>query len=147
MTAKKYLQTIKRYDDSIAHEIEILNDMRRKVSLISGIDYAKDRVQSSPASGNVQIEAIVDMENNIIRMIEEQTRIKLKIIDEIQTLSNPMYVEILIRRYVELKSFEEISCNMNYSYYYTIHLHGEALNALDKMLKEKDNESVNRNAS
>lgn len=131
MTAKKYLQTIKRYDDSIAHEIEILNDMREKVSLIGGIDYAKDRVQTSPTSGNVQIESIVDMENNIIRMIEEQTQIKLKIINEIQTLSNPMYVEILIRRYVELKSFERIACDLGYVYNYICNLHGEALIAFE----------------
>lgn len=129
MTAKKYLQTIRKYDESIAHGIEILNDMRKKVSLISGIDYAKDRVMTSPTTGNAQIESIVDMENNIIRMVEEQTRIKLKMIDEIQTLSNPMYVEILIRRYVELKSFERIACEMGYVYNYVCNLHGEALEA------------------
>lgn len=146
MTAKEYLKTIKRYDDSIAKKIEILNDMRNKISLIGGIDYSKERVQTSPTTGNVQIESVVDMENDILSMIEEQTRIKLKIIDDIQKLPNPLHVDVLIRRYVDMKSFEEISCSMNYSYYYTIHLHGEALSALDRILKEERNESIDRNA-
>ena len=125
--AKEYLMQIKRMDVRIGQRITELNQMRERLSLIAGIDYAKDRVQTSPASGNKQVEDIVDYERDIINMINRETELKHKIIGEIQTLDNPIYVDILFRRYVECLSFERIACDMGYVYNYVCNLHGEAL--------------------
>ena len=132
--AKEYLMQIKRMDVRIGQRITELNQMRERLSLIAGIDYAKDRVQTSPASGNKQVEDIVDYERDIINMINRETELKHKIIGEIQTLDNPIYVDILFRRYVECNSFEKIAYDMGYAYNYVCTLHGNALKEFEEVV-------------
>ena len=132
MRAKDYLDQIHKMDVRVGQRITELSQMRERLSLIEGIDYSKDRVQSSPTSGNKQIEAIVDCEAEIIKLIEEETQLKHKIIGEIQQLENPLYVDLLFRRYVECLSFERIACDMGYVYNYVCNLHGEALKEFEK---------------
>ena len=133
-TAKEYLSKIRKLDIQVAQRITELNQMRERLSIITGIDYSKDRVQTMPSTGNKQIEAIVDMENEILRLVQEETETKHKIIGEIQQLENPIYVDILFRRYVECHSFEKISCDMGYVYNYVCNLHGEALEDFAKQV-------------
>ena len=131
-TAKNYLSQILKMDIRVGQRITELNQMRERLSIITGIDYSKDRIQTMPSTGNKQIEAIVDMENEIIELVQEETQLKHKIIGEIQQLENPIYVDILFRRYVECHSFERISCDMGYAYNYACNLHGEALKVFEK---------------
>lgn len=134
MTAKEYLSQIHKTDIKIGQRITELQQMYDRISILSGIDYSKDRVQSSPETGNKQIEALVDLENDIKRMVEKESELKHRIIGEIQQLENPLYVDILFRRYVDCQSFERIACDMNYAYNYVCTLHGEALKEFDKVL-------------
>ena len=134
MRAKDYLGQIRKTDMCIAQRITELNQMRERLSVLQGIDYAKDRVQSAPESGNKQIEEIVDCELDIMRMVREETTLKHKIIGEIQTLDNPIYVDILFRRYVDCSSFERIACDMGYVYNYVCTLHGKALDEFERVV-------------
>lgn len=132
MTAKEYLRQIEIIDMKVSQKIEELNQMRDKVTLMSGIDYSRDRVQTTPTTGNKQIEALVDFEAKVWRMVEEETYFRNEIVNQIQTLTNPLYVDILYRRYVQLHSLERIACDMNYSYKYICNVHGKALQAFQK---------------
>ena len=136
MRAKDYLSQIHRADVRIAERWSELNQMRERLSIIQGIDYSKDRVQSTPEAGNKQIEAIVDCEADIMRLIQEETKLRHRIIGEIQTLDNPVYVDLLFRRYVECSSFERIACDMGYVYNYVCNLHGKALDSFEKNVLE-----------
>ena len=127
MRAKDYLDQIHRIDIRVGQRITELNEMRARMTLIEGIDYSKDRIQNTPTSGNKQVEEIVDLEAEIIRLVETEARLKHKIIGEIQKLENPIYVDLLFRRYVECQPFERIACDMGYVYNYVCNLHGEAL--------------------
>ena len=131
MRAKDYLNQIKLLDIKIGQRITELNQMRDRISLIAGIDYSKDRIQTSPEAGNRQIEAMVDFENELLGMIQKERDLKHTIIGQIQQLENPIYVDILFRRYVECQSFERIASDMSYAYHYVCTLHGDALNAFD----------------
>lgn len=136
MRAKDYLSQIHIADVRIGERITELNQMRERLSILQGIDYAKDHVQASPESGNRQVEEIVDCEADIKRMISEEIKMKHRIISEIQMLENPIYVDLLFRRYIEFRSFERIACDMGYVYNYVCNLHGKALEAFeDKVLK------------
>ena len=132
MKAKEYLDQIHKMDVRVGQRITELNQMRERLSILTGIDYSKDRIQTMPSTGNKQIEAIVDMENEIVELIEEETQLKHKVIGEIQQLENPIYVDLLFRRYVECHSFERIACDMGYVYNYVCNLHGEALKEFEK---------------
>ena len=131
MRAKEYLSQIQLADIKIGERITELNQMRERLSILQGIDYAKDHIQASPESGNRQVEEIVDCEADIRRMISEETNLKHRIIGEIQMLDNPIYVDLLFRRYIEFRSFERIACDMGYVYNYVCNLHGKALEAFE----------------
>lgn len=137
MKAKDYLNQIRLMDIALGNYITELEQMKDRISLVTGIDYSKDRIQSSPESGNKQIEELVDFENMILDKIKAETDLRHKIIEQIQMLSNPTYVEILSRRYIECSSFEQIACRMGYAYNYVCTLHGEALKEFDRVVSEK----------
>lgn len=135
MRAKDYLGQIKKLDMRIGQRITELQQMRDRLSVMTGIDYSRDKIQATPSSGNKQIEELVDFENGIIQMINEETKLKHRIIAEIQILDNALYADILFRRYVECLSFERIACDMGYAYNYVCTVHGNALKAFeDKVL-------------
>lgn len=134
MKAKEYLNQIRLLDIRIGQRIEELEEMRQKISILTGIDYSKEKIQVTPTAGNKQIEELVDMENVVLDMIHRQTKLKHKVIGEIQGLSNPIYVDLLFRRYVDCHSFERIACDMGYAYNYVCTLHGEALKEFDKQV-------------
>ena len=135
MSAKEYLSQIRKLDMRIGQRITELQQMRDRLSVMTGIDYSKDKIQVTPSSGNKQIEELVDFENGILQMINEETKLKHRIIAEIQILDNALYADILFRRYVECLSFERIACDMGYAYNYVCTVHGNALKAFeDKVL-------------
>ena len=135
MRAKDDWGQNKKLDMRIGQRITELQQMRDRLSVMTGIDYSRDKIQATPSSGNKQIEELVDFENGILQMINEETKLKHRIIAEIQILDNALYADILFRRYVECLSFERIACDMGYAYNYVCTVHGNALKAFeDKVL-------------
>ena len=135
MKAKDYLGQIKTLDIKIQQRIEERKEMREKISILLGIDYSKDRIQTMPTSGNKQIEDLVDLENSLYILIRKEADLKHKIIGEIQELDNPVYIDLLYKRYVKFNKLRDIAEDMGYAYYYVCTLHGEALNEFqDKVL-------------
>ena len=59
--------------------------------------------------------------------------LKHKVINQIQSLDNRSYAEILYKRYIEFKRLELIAVELGYSYNRIRHLHGEALKYFDKL--------------
>ena len=137
MTAKQYLQQIHMMDIRIGQRITQLEQMRARVHIMGSFDYSKDRIQTSAETGNRQIENIVDPEAEIKRLIEQEQDAKHNGGGEIQQLESANYVEILYRRYVEMQSFEQISCSLNYAYHYVCTLHGEALKTFEEQVLNK----------
>ena len=135
MKAKEYLSQIKLLDIKVGQRIEEFNEMRARISILTGIDYSKDRIQVTPTAGNKQIEDMVDFEKKLYALIKKERDLKHKIIGQIQELENPIYVDLLFRRYIEFNSFEKIACDMGYAYNYVCTLHGEALKEFDKVMK------------
>lgn len=114
--------TIKMYQKM--DELDSLKAAAENVS--AGI--GSERVQTSPKDRMPDdISRIVDLESEIQKDIQELLILKNKIINEIQGLSNPVYIEILYKRYVEYKQFEEIAIEINYSYRQVLRIHGFAL--------------------
>lgn len=61
---------------------------------------------------------------------------KLYVLDLIATMDNADYQAVLIKRYFERLSWEDIISQINYSRRYTFTLHGRALEELDKRLSD-----------
>ena len=135
MKAKDYLKHLKYLDTSINQKIQELADLRLKAISPTGIDYSKEHIKTSvdgEAPFVKTVYKIIELENEINDEINKFVEEKHKIINQIQGLKDTRYVEILFKRYVEFKTLETISVEMNYTYQYTRELHGYALQLFQK---------------
>lgn len=143
MKAKEYLQQLQRLDTVINQKIKEVHDLRLQAQSTGGIDYSKERVQTSPSGDAPFVKPIcriIDLEAEINAEIDRFVDEKHKIINQIQDLKNSDYIRLLFKRYVEFKSLERICVEMNFSYDYIKHLHGYALKDFeDKILNTTPN--------
>lgn len=135
MKAKEYLQQLQRLDTVINQKIREADDLRLKSCSTGSIDYSKDRVQKS-TSGDApfvkMIGKIIDLEAEINAEIDKYCNDKHRIINQIQGLQTVNHINLLYKRYVEFKKFETIAVEMNFTYQYTIELHGYALQEFER---------------
>lgn len=124
---KEYLRQIRLFDICIRQKEAELAAMRSEIENMSAA-VTGERVQTSAKDKmSEKVSHIVDLEAMIIQDKEKFLRMKDRIINEIQSLDNSVYVDILYKRYVEYKQLEEIAVEMNYSYRQVLRLHGFAL--------------------
>lgn len=146
MKAKEYLRHLQRLDMMINQKIKELNDLRMISQSTGGMDYSKERVQSSPtgdASFVQSVLRIAELEKEINAEIDRFVDEKHTIINQIQALQNPRYIDILYKRYIEYKSLEQICVEMKFSYDHIRHLHGDALKEFgEKFLKSTHNNTL-----
>lgn len=137
MTAKEYLlkiQTYRRIMQSYADRIE---ELYHDASGLKAIVYDKDRVQTSPQD---HMEAVfVKIDREAEKYAKARARYEAearKRMEEIAGLDNPVHVQLLVLRYIEGKSWEEIACAIGYTFRHTTRLHGDALNAFSRKYKD-----------
>lgn len=134
MTPREYLSQIRKLKARIAilvREIEELDTIG-----VGGIDYSKDRVQTSPASGAA-------FENNVERLVEKEQRLKEllvelvdardRIVRQITAIDDARYMTVLYKHYIESESISQIAYEMHYSYNHVVKLHADALDAFKMM--------------
>lgn len=67
--------------------------------------------------------------------IDELYAIKQEILSAINKVNDAVLRTLLIEKYVNFHTWEQIACNMNYSYVHVVHnLHPKALNAISKIV-------------
>ena len=110
----------------------------RKLGAVPGIDYSKIPVKGARRVGASFEQAVIealDLTEEIAGLIRKYTDLQHRIIGEIQQLDRPEYMQVLYKRYVEEKRWEEISIEMGYSCDHIRHLHGWALRAFEETIK------------
>lgn len=129
MQAKEYLMQIKHKDIMITAWIEQKDAMWNQLRSLSSPQYDGIKVQGTkdPDKFGILWGKIEDKERKICKEIDRLADIKQAITKEIGMLEDTRYVEILLRRYVQMQKLEDISREMNYSYDRIRHLHGLAL--------------------
>lgn len=130
MKAKEYLQQLQRLDTMINQKIKELGDLRLMSQSAGGIDYSKERVQSSPSGDAPFVKPVlrmIELEQEINAEIDRFVDEKHEIINQIQALQNPKHIDILYKHYVEFKRLEIVAVEMNFTYQYIVELHGTAL--------------------
>ena len=140
MTAKEYLMQIKKIRILIEQREKELDRLtEQKLGAVSGIDYSRIPVKGSRRVGASFEQAVIealDLTEEIAGLIKKYTDLQHRIIGEIQQLDKPEYMQVLYKRYVEEKRWEEISAEMGYSCDHIRHLHGWALHEFGKNIKD-----------
>lgn len=136
MTAKTYLNQIRIIDQDIQSRIE--EKQRLYATLIGSPSITHDVVQSSKTDAYDErymkiIEAGEEIDKRIDKLVDKKIEASRKI-DRLDALNKTSAV-ILRERYINLKSWEDISENMNYSLRHVMNLHSKALMEFDKTVK------------
>lgn len=132
--AKNYLSRIKLIDEMINNKLQEVEEWRSKCEY-SGTSYGTERVQSSPASPKVEsaLDMYISVKQEKMREIAELEAEKKAIISDIEKLP-PSEYSVIYKRYVQNKSFYQISFEMDKSYSWCTWTHGRALEYLQKIL-------------
>lgn len=129
MRAKEYLQQVRVLDIKINNRIKQKDDLLSKIQSISLAENTPDRVQTGRNLDplGTDMAKYLDMEREIVSMIDALVAMKDKIIGEIHQLHDPVHIDLLFKRYVECKTWEQIAVEMNYTIRWIYSLHGSAL--------------------
>lgn len=135
MTAKQYLSQVRALDVRIDQKIQEKEDLFSRALGNGSPALDPNKVQTSACGDpmGAAVDRYVDMEKEIDEMIDSFVDLKHRIIDQIQQLSDPRYIELLYLHYIKYKRLEEVACMMRkrdggvYSYDHIVRIHGEAL--------------------
>lgn len=137
--AKEYLMGVKLLDAQINMRLNELDMLKDKLKHITPV-LQQDKVDSGGGTQDRMaqtIATIVDMEQAINADIDRYVDLKKAAMAMLDKMENPTYMTVLHRRYFLHHTWEKIACDMNYTYRNVCYLHGRALQAFDKLLKEK----------
>lgn len=135
--AKVFLSKIKLLDTKInikLDELKQLEDMTLKVTpamegeVVSG-SHNQDRLGDAVAK-------IVDLKREINDCVDKFVELKRFFLDIIDQLNDMNQIEVLQKRYFQYKTFEQIACEMGYSYRNVCIIHGRALQAVERLLQK-----------
>lgn len=139
--AKSYLRRIELLDAHINNRLNDLHTLRTLVTKIT----ATISPMAVSGSGNQDklgdaVARIVDLQDEINRKIDNYVDLKREVSALLEQIEVADYVKVLHKRYFEYKPWEQIACEMNFSYRNVCYIHGKALQALEALLEGGKND-------
>lgn len=137
LSAKRYLEQLQELDTKINQNLERLAEMKEDATSAGGIDYSKERVQTSCSGDSLgnAVTRYVSFDEQINAEIGRFVDAKNQIIDEIRGLHVNNYIQVLFKVYVQFKSIKVAASEMNMSYPYVREVHKKALAMFEETYK------------
>ena len=138
MRAKEYLRSLKRFDVKIKNLQWELEELENKAIGISSVDYSGDNVQSSSCGDPAFVKMmpkIKAVKDELEKTIEDFVEKRHEMILMINSLSNTNYIQVLFKRYVEFKKFDDIANEMSYEVQSVKNLHWKAIQEFERLLE------------
>lgn len=132
---KKRLNRAYKIEKLIKYDKEEIERLESLINTGMGIDYLKDRVQttsSNEAPFERKILEIVEIKNRYKQRVLHQEIIKNEIREAIESLDDNVQKEILILRHIKFLDWAEISNIVNYSSRQCLRLYYKAISNLSK---------------
>ena len=96
-------------------------------------NYNSDGAQST--KNPHKFDRLVELESLVDAKIDEQIALKSEILQTIMKLSDRRQRLVLMEYYVEMKTWEQVAVDLNYSYMHITRIHGYALKEVQKVLE------------
>ena len=138
MRAKEYLRSLKRFDVKIKNLQWELEELENKAIGISSVDYSSDNVQSSSSGDPAFVKMmpkIKVVKDELEKTIEDFVEKRHEMILMINSLSNTNYIQVLFKRYVEFKKFDDIATEMSYEVQSVKNFHWKAIQEFERLLE------------
>lgn len=146
--AKDYFAQIRKTDRLIQRLTDTVNTLRSGLTSQS-YELKPDKVQTSGAKDTLgeTIVKIMSLEDDINARIDELVDMKQEAFTMINRIPDLDQQNILIGRYIQLKKWEDISEELNYSMQWVFELHGKGLLAFAKVNSDFLNNRENQSAT
>ena len=136
LTTKEYLQSIRKKD----YEILALEEaVLRQETLLTRVTPILSDMPRGGSDGDKMADGIaklVELRDKINAKIDAICLEKSIVMSNINKIHDSSYRTILYERYINYRTFEEISTLLHYSYFHTCKLHGYALQEYEKMTSD-----------
>jgi hypothetical protein len=134
MTAKEYLQKIEQMKHEIDNKKQRLKELKESMYNVKAVDYSRAKTSNigyidTMPRGFEQCSMLEYeiQEDNVELLILKHNTLAL-----IHSLENLKYIELLFKKYVELKDFETIALEMKCTVRNIYIIHGKALKSFEK---------------
>lgn len=127
------LEEIRHYTTRINSLVRVLENLSGTKYNLRAINYASERVNSSSSRDDkALVDKCIDLENELLRAINDLNLEKSLAIDKILKVPN-IYGDVLLLRYVEQLEWQEIADELDKSSSYLKKIHKQALKMYDKL--------------
>lgn len=135
--AKDYFAQIRKTDRLIKRLTDTVFTLRSSLTSQS-YELNPDKVQTSGPKNTLEetVAKIVDLEADIHRRIDELVDMKQEAFTMINRIPDLDQQNILIGRYIQLKKWEDIALELNFSIQWVYELHGKGLLAFSQANSE-----------
>lgn len=135
--AKDYFAQIRKTDRLIQRLTDTVNTLQSGLTSQS-YELKPDKVQTSGAKDTLgeTIVKIMSLEDDINARIDELVDMKQEAFTMINRIPDLDQQNILIGRYIQLKKWEDIALELNFSIQWVYELHGKGLLAFSQMNSE-----------
>ena len=131
MTAKQYLNRVRRIDKEIEALLRLVQRTRESLETVTQ-NYDSDGAQST--KNPHKYDRLVELESLVDAKIDEQISLKAEILNTIMQLEDRRQRLVLMEYYVEMKTWEQVAVDLNYSYMHITRIHGYALKEVQKLI-------------
>ena len=131
MTTKEWFSRGRRLD---AHINSLLATRDKLKASAESITPNYDGIVVDGTKDPHKYDGLVQMEDMIDREVDRLYAVKQEILAVILKMKDNRYRDVLTKRYIDNKTWEQIAVEMNYSFRRVIQLHGEALKAAEEYI-------------
>ena len=137
MTAKEYLNRVRRQNSILKQTEKELNEIRADILTLrasSLSEHVSGSKNSDTADKYIRLESYMEKVNaEWDKLIDMRNAAK----DLIGAMPDPMHRAVLYARYINGQRWEDIAMDMHYSWKGIFKLHGQALRVFDQMHGDK----------
>ena len=139
MDAKEFLRQPCRLEVLIRNKI-IEADRWRSLALSITSNAEGDRVQSSSSQQRMadRINAYIDYEKETDELIDRLIDKKREVIQVIEGIENPFYLDLIHRKYIQYQTLEQIAEETGRTYDAIKKAHGRALQEVREILRKRE---------
>ena len=134
MTAKQYLNRVRRIDKEIEALLRLVQRTRESLETVTQ-NYDSDGAQST--KNPHKYDRLVELESLVDAKIDQQIALKAEILNTIMQLEDRRQRLVLMEYYIEMKTFEQVAVDIHYSWRQIMNIHGHALKEVQKLLAEQ----------
>lgn len=133
MTAKEYLDHIKRCYQTMQALYDRLVEVRTKIEGLKAITYDRERVQVSPSNKTEELIAqLVDTEDKLSKEVHEHFDEVVEATKRIYSLDNERQIQVLEMRYIKGMRWQVIADELDIEYRSATRLHRKALRNFER---------------